>query len=70
MFSMMSGPRLYNAEFQVSSQLLVRDSHGKLLVEEELEVGLCRLSVSVEDLVTVRLFSFRYPDTTSEYWKS
>jgi hypothetical protein len=38
------------------SQLLVEDNHGKLVVEEELEVSLWRLSVWLEDLDTVRLF--------------
>jgi hypothetical protein len=42
----------------------------KLVVEEELEIGLWKLSVWLEDLVTVRLFEFRYQDTTSEYWES
>jgi hypothetical protein len=43
-------------------QLSVGDIHGKLVVEEELEVSLWRLFVWLEDLVTVRLkateFSF------------
>jgi hypothetical protein len=39
-----------------SVQLSAGDSHGKFVVEEELEVGLWRLSVWLEDLVTVRLF--------------
>jgi hypothetical protein len=38
------------------SQLSVEDSHKKLVVEEELEVSLWRLSVWLEDLLTVRLF--------------
>jgi hypothetical protein len=38
-----------------SVQLSVGYSHGKLVVEEELEVSLWRLSVWLEDLVTVRL---------------
>jgi hypothetical protein len=37
-------------------QLSVGDSHGKSVVEEELEVSRSRLSVWLEDLVTVRLF--------------
>jgi hypothetical protein len=32
------------------------DKHGKLVVKEELEVSLWKLSVWLEDLVTVRLF--------------
>jgi hypothetical protein len=39
------------------SQLSAGVSHGKLVeVGEELEVGLWRLSVWLEDLVTARLF--------------
>jgi hypothetical protein len=34
-------------------QLPVGDNHGKLVVEEELEVSLWRLSVWLEDVVTV-----------------
>jgi hypothetical protein len=51
-------------------QLSAGDGHGKLVVEKELEVSLRRLSVWLEDLVTVRLFHFRYQDTTSEDWES
>jgi hypothetical protein len=36
--------------------LSVGDSHGNFIVEEELEVGLWRFSVWLENLVTVRLF--------------
>jgi hypothetical protein len=52
------------------SQLSVGDSHGKLVVEEELEVSLWRLSVWLDDLVPVRLFYIRYQDTTNEDWES
>jgi hypothetical protein len=38
------------------SQLSAGDSHGKLVVEEELEFNLWRLGVWLEDLVTVSLF--------------
>jgi hypothetical protein len=38
------------------SELRVGDSYGKLVVEEELEGSLLRLSVWLEDLVTARLF--------------
>jgi hypothetical protein len=38
-----------------SIQVSVEDSHGKL-VDEELEVDLWRLSVWLEDSITVRLF--------------
>jgi hypothetical protein len=44
----------------------VGDSQGNLLIEEELEVSPWRL----EDLVTVKLFLFRYQDTASEDWDS
>jgi hypothetical protein len=38
------------------SQLSVGDNHGKLVVEEELEVSLWGHGMWLEDLVTVRLF--------------
>jgi hypothetical protein len=44
----------YNG-IQEVSQLSVWNSHRKLVVEEELEVSLWRLSVWLEDLDTVRL---------------
>jgi hypothetical protein len=47
-------------------ELSVGYSHGKLVVEEELEVSLWRLSVWLEDLFTVRLFQFHYQEMTSE----
>jgi hypothetical protein len=51
-------------------QLSVGESHGKFVVEQEVEASLWKLNVRLEDLVTVRLFKFRYQDTTSEDWES
>jgi hypothetical protein len=63
LFSMGSVPKMYNEvrivqarQWSPEVQLLVGDSHGKFVVEEELEVSLWRLSVWLEDLVTVGLF--------------
>jgi hypothetical protein len=55
----MRGPcRDYKREYENGTpvQVSVGDSHGKLVVEKELEVSLWRLSVWSEDLVTVKLF--------------
>jgi hypothetical protein len=53
-FSVLPGPcrDIIREIFGKNSQLSV----GKLVVEEALEVNLWRLNVSLEDLVTVRLF--------------
>jgi hypothetical protein len=63
-FSVGSMPRKYKrVEFWSLScrsteeyELSVGDGHGKLVVEEELEVSLWRLSVWLKDFVTVTLF--------------
>jgi hypothetical protein len=62
----------YNREYKNENwvQLSAGDSQEKLVVEEELEISLWIVSVWLEDFVTVRLFEFRYQDTTSEDWES
>jgi hypothetical protein len=45
-----------NKNWRSTTELSVGDSPGKLVAEEELEVGLWKLSVWLEDLVTVRPF--------------
>jgi hypothetical protein len=47
-------------------QLTVGDSHGKLAVEEELEVSLWRLNVWLEDLFTVEVLYISCQETDSE----
>jgi hypothetical protein len=53
-FSVWSVPRLYNEIIRITeavkSQFSVADSHGKFVVEEQLEVGLWWLNVWLEDL--------------------
>jgi hypothetical protein len=53
--SLISSVKRMGTQRHAAVQLSVGGSHGKFVVEEELEAGLWRLSVWLEDSVTVRL---------------